>query len=96
MIHVDHNQGVIRFYEEGKGYETKDPYVASLHFVSLSPETIFAGNMIGRPEREHYSMLYDELKSRGIKRVLGYFPTKWVAKGFKQIENTDLHMMELN
>lgn len=95
MIHVDSCRGFIRFYKKGDSYEEKSPYKALMSYHALSPETIYIDGTMGRLASSDIDNLYKILKDKHFKRVIGYFPTKFLPRMFEPLPKTDLHIVEL-
>lgn len=85
MINLSHNHGVVRFYIGSNTYENEDPFECSMSFYTLSPETAYIYNLLGKFRPEHFKEAEIEFKKRGFKRVLAYFPTKFQLRGFKPL-----------
>ena len=94
-MHIDYNQGTIRFYAEGRSFENHDPYECSMMFIVLSPAVVYIYDAAGKMTKERYAEGFDALKQKGYEYVFCWLPTKFKPVGFMQLLMTDLHFKKL-
>jgi len=95
MIHMHATQGFIKDYLAGNDYENKDHYILNMSYIMLNDEEIFIMGALGKIKPKSAVEFFDILKKKNINRIIAYFPTDWVARGFTEIVGTNLHKREL-
>ena len=63
-------QGVVRFYEKGKDYEHRDPYVGVANVLFIDDVTVAIVGMCGTISKDGLKSLLQELRQLGVSTVL--------------------------
>lgn len=94
-MHIDLNQGTIRFYATGKDHDHYHAFDMTIDCYVIGDENIILSGAWGHLTKTRYLKLRAKLKEMGIKYVMAHLPTDFKPRDFKPLPPTNLHIMEI-
>jgi hypothetical protein len=93
-MHLDAKQGLLRLYRTGCNFETRDPFLAVISYLRLTPEILYLYGALGKLGREGIEVCKHSLRAEGIKAVI-YEQSHFHLQGAEPLYN-DLFILELD